>query len=204
MSNIIMRRESFHAEDLRRLLRHAKIATMPELKKALGTAVDLTVFRKLKQLSYRTSYSHRGSYYALDEIMEFDKEGLWSFDAVWFSRHGALLASAEALVESSDQGYFAEELDEVLHVETKDALRQLVQQDRIARELVSGLYLYCSRDSDLSERQLRRRREHQQKREAISSLAQGEASDELKAAMGCCSSACSMKSSAGCMPVWNR
>ena len=53
-----MRPESYHPEDLARVLRRTKIATMPELKKALGTKVDVTVFRKLKQLAYRTSYSH--------------------------------------------------------------------------------------------------------------------------------------------------
>src|SRR6266496_1339918 len=79
----IMRRESFHAVDLTRLLRQRKIATMPELKKVLGTDVDVTVFRKLKQLTYQTSYSHRGSYYALDETVHFDEKGLWSFDSVW-------------------------------------------------------------------------------------------------------------------------
>jgi len=45
-----MRTESFHADDLTKALRRSKIATMPELKKALGTEVDVTVFRKLKQL----------------------------------------------------------------------------------------------------------------------------------------------------------
>src|SRR5438034_3969447 len=62
-----MRTESFHADDLAKALRRSKIATMPELKRALGTEVDVTVFRKLKQLAYRTSYSHRGAYYTLDE-----------------------------------------------------------------------------------------------------------------------------------------
>ena len=61
-----MRTESFHADDLAQALRRSKIATMADLKKALGTAVEVTVFRKLKQLAYRTSYSHRDSYYALD------------------------------------------------------------------------------------------------------------------------------------------
>src|SRR5882724_3683607 len=77
----IMRTESFHADDLARALRRSKIATMPELKRALGTEVDVTVFRKLKQLAYRTSYSHRGSYYALDETARFDENGLWSFQS---------------------------------------------------------------------------------------------------------------------------
>jgi len=45
---------------LRKLLRSQKIATLPELKQALGTTVDTTVFRKLEELSYHSSYSHRG------------------------------------------------------------------------------------------------------------------------------------------------
>src|SRR3972149_3876471 len=131
-----MRTESFHADDLAKALRRSKIATMSELKKALGTEGDVTVFRKLKQLSYRTSYSHRGSYYTLDETAQFDEKGLWSFNSVWFSSEGTLLATAEALVENSEAGYFVEELDGVLHVGTKEPLLRLVQQQRIAREPV--------------------------------------------------------------------
>src|SRR3989442_7113876 len=139
-----MRAESFHADDLARVLRRSKVATMPELKKALGTEVDATVFRKLKQLSYRTSYSHRGSYYTLDETAQFDEKGLWSFDSVWFSHEGTLLATAEAFVENSEDGYFVEELDDLLHVGTKEPLLRLVQQQRIAGGSRTGLYLNCS------------------------------------------------------------
>ena len=149
-----MRPESFHAADLARVLRRTKMATMPELKKALGTEVDVTVFRKLKQLSYRTSYSHRGSYYTLDETARFDENGLWSFHSVWFSRQGTLLATAESLVAASEGGYFVEELDHLLHVGTKEPLLRLVQQKQIAREPVSGLYLYCSIDPARRRRQI--------------------------------------------------
>ena len=58
---------------------------MAELKRALGTHADMTVFRKLRQLSYHSSYSHRGKYYTTDETARFDQLGLWSFRAVWFS-----------------------------------------------------------------------------------------------------------------------
>jgi len=37
-----MRTESFHADDLAQALRRSKIATMPELKKALRTAEEAT------------------------------------------------------------------------------------------------------------------------------------------------------------------
>jgi hypothetical protein len=179
-----MRTESFHADDLAKALRRSKIATMPELKRALGTEVDVTVFRKLKQLAYRTSYSHRGSYYTLDETAHFDENGLWSFQCVWFSRQGTLLDTAQAFVENSSAGHFAEELDHLLHVGTKEPLLRLVQHERVARQPVEGLYLYCSMNAVLRERQLLARRVLEAEPNLASSLAEAEVvSDELKAAI---------------------
>jgi hypothetical protein len=60
-----MRPLSFDPQALRKQLLRHKIATLPELKAALGTSADLTVFRKLKLLDYLSSYTHRGRYYAL-------------------------------------------------------------------------------------------------------------------------------------------
>ena len=179
-----MRTESFHADDLAKALRRSKIATMPELKRALGSEVDVTVFRKLKQLAYRTSYSHRGSYYTLDETAHFDQNGLWSFQSVWFSRQGTLLDTAPACVENSLAGYFAEELDRLLHVGAKQPLLKLVQDERVARASVEGLYLYCSMNPVLRERQLLARHVLEAKPNLAGSWAKAEVvSDELKAAI---------------------
>src|ERR1039457_4468240 len=99
-----MRLTIFSAHLLRQFLRKNRIATLPQLKQRLGTEADIPVFRKLKELSFRTSYSHRGSFYTLDEIAAFDELGLWSFDSVWFSRHGTLVASAEVCVTQAPAG----------------------------------------------------------------------------------------------------
>jgi len=106
---------------------------LPQLKQLLRTEADITVFRELKELSYRTGYSHRGSFYTLDEMVTFDEQGLWSFDSVWFSRHGTLVATAEDCATQSRAGCFASELEDVLHVPVKEPLLQLVAQGRIAR-----------------------------------------------------------------------
>ena len=73
-----MRRESFTAAELAAALRRHQVATMDEMKAALGTRGDATVFRKLAELSYCTSYSHRGRYDALGDVPDFDEQGLWS------------------------------------------------------------------------------------------------------------------------------
>jgi len=149
-----MRPEHYHAEDLARLLRTRKIATMAELKAALGTEADATVFRKLESIAYRASYSHRGRYYTLDEIAQFDEMGLWSFRSVWFSQFGTLVATVEALVQSSEAGFDASELELVLHVECKAALLALARADRLVRQQVGGRYVYLSLDPSYRRQQL--------------------------------------------------
>ena len=134
----------FVLQPLLDLFARLRALTMAEMKTALGTDVDVTVFRKLAQLPSRTSYSHRGSFYTLDSIARFDPDGLWCCRGAWFSRHGTLLETAEAFVRAAPAGYFTGELDASLHVSTKDALRQLVQHRRLHRQAQGPLYLYTA------------------------------------------------------------
>ena len=136
----------YPTDTLAKLLREQKIATMPQLKNALGTSVTFTVLRKLAPLGYRSSYSHGGTYYTLDSIAQYDERGLWSYRDIHFSRHGTLLNTAAALVTSAPAGYFTNELDDVVQVATKDALRHLVEQDRLSRRELAGRYLYCAKE----------------------------------------------------------
>jgi hypothetical protein len=140
------------------LIHKQKVATLPELMAALGTDSRRTAFRKLRELACRTSYSHCGRYYTLDDVAKFDKFGLWSHREIWFSVRGTLLETAAALVEASEAGYFVEELDNMLHVGTKDALRALVRSKQLTRDEVSGRFLYCAADRDRRRRQLLARR----------------------------------------------
>lgn len=129
------------------LLHKQRIASLPELTAVLGEPGERTVFRKLREVEYRASYSHCGRYYTLDSVAEFDELGLWSCGSVWFSTYGTLLSTAAAIVEKSDAGYLVDGLDKVVHVSTKDVLRKLIRTGRLAREKVAGRYLYCSPDA---------------------------------------------------------
>ncbi len=127
----------------------------------LGTDVDSTVFRKLNELAYRTSYSHRGSYYTLDEIAQFDRKGLWSLRSVWFSKYGTLLATVKALVAACEAGYYVDELEDEVQVDVKAPLLKLVREKRLAREQVFGRYLYLATDVSTRKQQLSARQVHE-------------------------------------------
>lgn len=167
------------ADTIRELLRRMKIATMAELKAALGTDADMTVFRKLREVGYRTSYSDRGKYYTLDELADFDTMGLWSYEGARFSKHGTLLRTCEALIAESEAGYFASELVPVLHVGAKDALRKLAGEGRIVRQQIGGRFLHLSTDARVRRRQLATRAAGA----GGPSAGGGAGADELKAAI---------------------
>jgi hypothetical protein len=136
----------YPAERLVELFRQQTVATFPELAAALETSADRTVFRKLAELDYRTSYSHRGAYYTLDSLARYDGYGLWSHQDVHFSKHGTLLDTAGELATRAPAGYFTDELEALVHVPVKDALRQLVERGRLQRRPCPDLYLYGAAD----------------------------------------------------------
>lgn len=179
----IMRPTFFDAAPLRTHLRRHKIADLPELKRILGTSTDLTVFRKLKPLGPLTSYTHRGRFYTLAEIARFDDHGLWSYQAVWFSQQGTLLATVEAFVKRATNGCYARELADLLHAEVQEPLRHLVQQQRLSRTEVDGQFLYASPEPADRRRQTLARRSAQAVPLAVHPSSLQASPDELKAAV---------------------
>lgn len=149
-----MRTRQFTSDKLVSLLQARKMATMDDMKRALGTTVDLTVFRRLREINYVSSYSHTGRYYALRSVARFDERGLWKCQDVHFSKHGSLVQTAEQAISGSARGFTAAELDSELGVETKGALLNLFRRGRLAREAVSGAYVYCAANPQKRREQL--------------------------------------------------
>ncbi len=149
----------YSADVLQAFLEDERIATLEQLKEALGTTGTMTVFRKLKALGYRTSYSHRGQYYTLQEIPQFDAQGLWDWHSIWFSRYGNLVETAREFVEEAESGFTASELEGILHVECKRALLRLHREGRLGRARIGGVYVYLAKHKDPQRRQRVRRQE---------------------------------------------
>lgn len=159
-NSLIMNTTKYSIQAIEKFLKHHKIATIDQLKTAVGNPARCTIFRKLAELEYLSSYSHRGKFYTLRSIARFNALGLWDYRSVWFSRFGNLLDTAEALVRSSEAGYTATELKEMLHVKTKHALTQLVRSGRIQREPFESVYVYLSGEDPIADRQRKARKAH--------------------------------------------
>ena len=174
----------YHDRKLMDFFQAQKICTMPELKAALGTSVDRTVWRKLKGLAYRTSYSHRGAYYTLDRIARWDGQGLWFYAPAHFSRQGTLLKTVEHFVMTSEGGYTAGELEAVLGVEVKEPLFRLMEQKRLKRDGTGALYVYYAAASEQAQAQRAcRQAEETRSRYPSSAAPRALAVEEIRAAV---------------------
>ena len=139
-----MKTKIFLLEPLLSLFNEQRIATLSEIKEALGSNCSMTVFRKLRELEYITSCSHSGKFYSLNRIAEYDHLGLWIFKSVLFSNYGTLGETLKTLIEKSNDGYTAAELEEILGVKPNGSLVELMGKEKIKREKISGRYIYFS------------------------------------------------------------
>jgi len=176
-----MKRDAARDNELRNMLHDKKIASLSEMKRQLRTDATMTIFRTIRRLGYASSYSHRGGFYTLSEIPEYDDVGLWSHDKVHFSRHGNLLRTAKALVGEAAAGCTASELATILHVEAKHPLLQLARRGELVRESMRGSHVYFSAESNRRTRQRLMRHQYESTAVLGAGLAPGRLSDELKA-----------------------
>jgi len=148
-----MRKPTLHSDLLLKLLLKQKIATLDELKTALGTNSSMTVFRKLKELEYISSCSHTGKYYTLKRIVTFNQEGLWFCNQILFSSHVSLKETIKALIDNSQQGYTAIEIEQMLGIQPNGSLLELAIDKTVCRSKISGRYVYFSQNASQRTRQ---------------------------------------------------
>ena len=144
---------------LRAFFKKNRLAMLPELYALLGTTSRMTVFRRLRELDYLSSFSHVGRYYTLPRVANFDPQVLWFYEDVGFSRFGNLKETLIQRVEQSIAGKTHEELEKLLRVRVHNTLLDLVRSGKIARETFEGIFLYLSIRTGRAQQQLARRRE---------------------------------------------
>lgn len=148
-----MKPVQYKPDIVRDFLLKEKIATMAELKSILHTKTTMTVFRKLKGLTYISSYSHRGKYYTLKSIPRFNNHGVWAYKNIRFSLYDTLLETTRVLVDTSEKGYSASELFGILNAQSKESLLILYNRKLIQRNKMDGQFVYFSNNNLIHKKQ---------------------------------------------------
>lgn len=146
------------AKALKRLFGRFPVADLETLSRTLDTKSRMSVFRRLKDFGYFSSYTHAGRFYTVAYIPQFDAYGLWIHQGIGFSREGTLKATILKLVETAPSGFTHTELSHLLRVKVHNALLSLVREGHIRREHIEQAYLYISTDPGEADGQISQRR----------------------------------------------
>jgi hypothetical protein len=124
-----------------------KLLTKEQLFEMCGCS-NMTAWRILSAHGYISSYNFNAKYYTLIDIPVFDKNGLWSYRKVRFSKYGSLTHTVTALVFNSRSGLEKNELHKLLGVNVIPILSNLYHQGKLYREKVDGIFIYLRTDED--------------------------------------------------------
>lgn len=146
------------AKTLQRLFRRFKIVDMNILFKTIKTNSRMSIFRRLKEVGYLSSYTHTGRYYTLSHIPQFDNYGLWFYQSVGFAQYGTLKSTIVELVDRSSTGLTHLELNHILRIRTHNTLLKLVREGRVIREQFQKAFLYVGVDPGKATLQVAKRK----------------------------------------------
>lgn len=155
---------------LRRLFNRKKVVELKHLFTTLKTHSRMTVFRKLSGIEYLTSYSQAGRYYTLQEISQFDHDGLWQFNGILFSRDGTLKQTVIRMINDAEAGQFHKELQRRLRLRVHNTLAELVEKKQIDRLILRGEFLYINVDPACAAKQIAARTQLDQRLMATKDL----------------------------------
>jgi hypothetical protein len=141
-----------------KMFRKSYVVNLDDLFRVLETNSRMSVFRRLKDINYLTSFTDAGRYYTLPDIPAFDSMGLWFYRNVGFSRAGTLKSTVIQIVHSSEAGMTPKELLDVLRLHMPNSLHNtlhdLMQGKYLNRHKVHGLHLYTNTEPDKAQKQI--------------------------------------------------
>ncbi len=144
---------------IRQLLQSKTVLTLKEIRRELASRPRSSLFRDLQKIEILTSYSHAGQYHALQSTVKFNRDGLWFYDYIAFSRYGTLKNTLVATISSSPAGMTHKELKTLLRIQVQNALTHLIKAKTLQRHSSPGqTFVYMSNEDLQAQEQWQKRR----------------------------------------------
>jgi hypothetical protein len=146
--------EEMNEEKILQKFRSEKVLTIEQLTHLLSCSV-ITVRRRLKQWSVHTSLNKNGRYYVLPKVAEFDRNGLWNHQGIFFSKHGNLKKTIIQLIRQSETGLSAHEISKLVGIAPDSSfISHFRNFPGIQREKYTGRFIYFSDDPNVYKKQV--------------------------------------------------
>ncbi len=104
------------------------------------------MIKVIRESEVISSINHNSRFYTLNELVDFDENGLWEKDGIRFSREGTLTGTVVAFVHRSPAGMTGDGIRSALGAATLSSLATLYRKNRVSRKDSKDGYLYLSAD----------------------------------------------------------
>lgn len=128
---------------LAELFKQEKCYTIEELSDHLDYSL-ISIRRFLKAIGYYSSFTHNSRWYTLQSIPSFDRNGIWFYQDIGFSKHGNLNQTILRFIDKSSQGLTAKDLFNILSVPCHPVLNQMYKKKRVDRFNTPKGFAYLS------------------------------------------------------------
>ena len=157
IASFIMGGAAMGNESILKRFRARRVLTVEALARLLGNST-VTARRRLKQWNAYTSINRNGRYYVLPEVAEFDENGLWNHEMIFFSRHGNLRKTIVQLLKDSHAGLSAREISALVGLRANSSFLSGCRDiSGVRREKQQGRFVYFSDKEDTYLRQKQHR-----------------------------------------------
>ena len=126
---------------IRNFIQTAKAITIDQLFAHIPYC-EKTLRRDISELNAITSYTHRSKYITLQTIAEFDKNGIWFFNDIGFTKYKNSQDLIVHLIAQSKKGITKEELEKILKIDISKQIQILLTQKRLYRFKLGARYCY--------------------------------------------------------------
>ena len=134
-----------------------KVFTLTQLVDTL-TCSAITARRRLSSWRAYTSINRNGMFYTLPSVPQFDPNGLWRFEDIFFSTHGNLKQTVIHLVQQSALGLDRHEISTLVGLPaTSSYLSRLRTMPGLSREWQDGKWIYLAGEDGVRRKQLQAR-----------------------------------------------
>jgi len=144
-----------------------KVLTKDQLLQLAGCS-NMTAWRALSSHGYISSYNFNAKYYTLYDIPVFDKNGLWTYQKIYFSKYRTATNTVVELINKSESGMNKNELKKIMGVDVATVLAKLYHQSKLHREKIDGIYIYLHIDKKVWSVQVHNRRSETMKERHVS------------------------------------
>lgn len=123
------------------IIRSKKIQTFEQILKQASCS-EATLRRDIRLIKGTTSYTHQGRFVTLKDIPKFDKNGIWFYCKVGFTKYKNSLELIVHLINNSKEGLNREQIQEILKIQIFQQIQTLLKRNELYRCKIGNKYIY--------------------------------------------------------------